>query len=253
MSAAGSRTHLPVAILAGGLATRLRPHTENKPKSLVEIAGKPFVAHQLELLSAHGISHVVLCVGYLGEMIQQTVGDGSAWSMQVQYVFDGPALLGTGGALRRARAPLGPAFFVLYGDSYLECDYGAVERAFQASGKLGLMTVLRNENRWDRSNVQFADGHILAYDKQRQTSEMEYIDYGLSVLSAAALDPYPPDTPLDLATVYQDLVARGELAGYAVTRRFYEIGSPIGLEETRGYLEQRRAVNLQPDPLPETT
>lgn len=230
---------LPVAILAGGLATRLRPLTERIPKALLEVAGKPFAAHQLELLRRHGLTQVVFCVGHLGEQIQTALGDGRRWGMGLQYVFDGPTLLGTGGALRKALPLLGEAFFVLYGDSYLECDYAAVERAFGMSGKLGLMTVLRNASRWDCSNVLFHEGRLLRYDKHHHTSDMQHIDYGLGVLHARTFANYPADMALDLATIYQDLLAGEQLAAFEVTHRFYEIGSPAGLEETRRYLLAR--------------
>jgi NDP-sugar pyrophosphorylase family protein len=230
---------LPVAILAGGLATRLRPITEQIPKSLLEVAGRPFAEHQLELLRDHGLTDIVWCVGYLGEQIREALGDGERWGLRLQYAFDGDRLLGTGGALRRALPLLGEAFLVLYGDSYLECDYSAIERTFANSGRLGLMTVVRNDDAWDRSNVEFANGQIVRYDKRTQTPEMHHIDYGLGALRATAFDAYPIDQPLDLATVYQDLLAADQLDGYEVSGRFYEIGSPSGLEETRKYLEQK--------------
>lgn len=231
--------NLPVAVLAGGLATRLRPLTERIPKALVEVAGKPFVEHQLDLLRRHGVNRVVLCVGYLGEMVEAAVGDGSRWGIDVRYAFDGGTLLGTGGALRKALPLLGEEFLVLYGDSYLDCDYRAVEAAFIASGKLGLMTVFRNANRWDRSNVVFTDGRIVRYDKRAHTPDMAYIDYGLGALQAKAFDPYPTETAVDLATIYQALLARNELAGFEVAQRFYEVGSPAGLEETQCYLRAK--------------
>jgi NDP-sugar pyrophosphorylase family protein len=230
---------LPVAILAGGLATRLYPLTQRIPKALVEVAGQPFAEHQLGQLRQHGVTQVVFCVGYLGEMVQEALGDGSRWGLSLHYVFDGPRLLGTGGALKRALPVLGEAFLVLYGDSYLECDYASVEQAFLASGKLGLMTVMRNANQWDRSNVLFAEGQILRYDKHHPTPDMQYIDYGLGAFRARTFEAYPEDQPLDLATVYQDLVHQGQLAGFVMAQRFFEIGSPEGLEETRRYLEQK--------------
>lgn len=230
---------LPVAILAGGLATRLRPITETIPKILVDVAGRPFGEHQIALLRAHGITRVVLCVGYLGEMVQAALGDGSRWQIELLYSFDGDKLLGTGGALRRALPLLGEAFFVIYGDSYLECPYEAIEKAFYASGKQGLMTVFRNENRWDRSNVIFRTGTIVRYDKKQQTPDMQYIDYGLGVLRTQALESYADDQPFDLSSVYQDLIQQGQLAGFEVPERFYEIGSHEGLEETRQYLSRK--------------
>ncbi len=235
---------LPVVILAGGLATRLHPLTEKIAKSLVEVDGKPFIVHQVELLRRNGVTQLVLCLGYLGEQVQAELGDGSRWGMQVDYIFDGPVLLGTGGALRRALPRLGEAFFVLYGDSYLDCDYAAVASAFRASGKLGLMTVFRNTNLWDRSNVIFENGRIQRYDKKNLVPQMKHIDFGLGVLQASALERYPADRVLDLATVYQDLLAQDQLAGYEVSQRFYEIGSPAGLQETRDYIKGAQDAEL---------
>jgi len=230
---------LPVAVLAGGLATRLRPLSKTIPKSLIEVAGQPFAVHQIELLKAHGLSRIVFCVGYMGERIQFDLGTGRRWGVKLDYVFDGPKLLGTGGALCRALPLLGSAFFVLYGDSYLECDYAKIERAFEDSGKQGLMTVLRNENRWDRSNVKFSNGCILGYEKRKPADDMQHIDFGLGILRATVFEAYPEDLPLDLATIYQDLLKRGELVGFEVLDRFYEIGSLAGLEETRNYLSRK--------------
>jgi NDP-sugar pyrophosphorylase family protein len=221
----------PVAILAGGLATRLRPVTEKIPKALVSVAGQPFLAHQLRLLRMAGIRRVVLCVGYLGEMIEAEFGDGSRFGVELAYSFDGPALLGTGGALKKALPLTGERFLVLYGDSYLPIDYAAPVRAFAASGKLALMTVFKNENRWDSSNVWFEDGEIKSYDKKQRSPEMKHIDYGLGILRAEALAPWTGDRPFDLMEVYQDLIGRRELAGYEVGERFYEGGSPEGLAE----------------------
>ena len=231
---------LAVGILAGGLATRLRPLTDRIPKALVTVAGKPFVQHQIELLQGQGFRRVVLCVGYLGDQVEEALGDGSRWGMELHYAFDGEMLLGTGGALRKALPLLGEKFLVLYGDSYLDCDYRAVEAAFIASGKLGLMTVFRNADRWDRSNVVFTDGRIVRYDKRAPTPDMAYIDYGLGALQAKAFEAYPTETAIDLAEIYQGLLARNELAGFEVTQRFYEVGSPAGLEETQRYLQRGR-------------
>jgi NDP-sugar pyrophosphorylase family protein len=227
---------LSVAILAGGLATRLRPLTESIPKALVEVNGEPFIAHQLRLLARHGTRHVVVCAGFLGEMIQVAIGCGDAFGLQVDYSFDGPWLLGTAGALRQASAMLGRSFFVVYGDSYLRCDYRAVQAAFEATGRLGLMAVYRNAGLFDRSNVEFADGAILAYDKRTPTPRMHHIDYGLGVLGQRALDLVPDERPADLADLYADLLERGQLTAYEVQERFYEIGSAEGLEETRRVL-----------------
>lgn len=222
---------IPVAILAGGLATRLRPITEKIPKSLVPVAGKPFLAHQLELLRSRGIRHAVLCIGYLGEMIRRDFGDGSAYGVKLDYSFDGPKLLGTGGAIKRALPMLGQEFFVLYGDSYLPIEYRPIAEFFRRSGKLGLMTVYRNEGLYDTSNVVFSDGEIKVYDKKNRSPEMRHIDYGLSLFKASVFDSYSAEKPFDLAEVMGKLVREKQLAGYEVRERFYEMGSPAGLNE----------------------
>jgi len=229
---------LPVAILAGGLATRLRPVTEAIPKALVEINGEPFLAHQLRLLHAGGIRQVTLCVGYLGERIEAFAGDGSRFGLEIAYAFDGPELRGTAGAIAQARALLGESFFVLYGDSYLPCDYASVEQAFEKSGKAALMTVYHNRDQWDASNVRFEGGRILAYDKKLRTPEMRHIDYGLGVFHARAFDDIPGHGVYDLADTYGRLLERGELAGLEVPERFYETGSFAGIQELSDYLRR---------------
>jgi NDP-sugar pyrophosphorylase family protein len=231
--------NLPVAILAGGLATRLGPLTTRTPKALVEVAGRPFLAHQLELLRASGVERVVLCLGHLKEQVMAVAGDGLAFGLEVVCSDDGERLLGTGGALRRALPLLGDRFLVLYGDSYLDCDYAAVARHFVESGRLGLMTVFRNAGRWGESNVELRGGRILRYAKGVRDPAMEHVDYGLGALRAEALASYPAGQPLDLTVVYQDLLARGELEGHEVSERFYEVGSPHGLEETRRHILDR--------------
>jgi N-acetyl-alpha-D-muramate 1-phosphate uridylyltransferase len=206
----------------------------------VEIGGKPFLWHQLRLLRRNGINHVVLCVSHLGEMVRDSVGDGREFGLQADYSFDGPVMLGTAGALKKAQSLLGESFFVLYGDSYLPIDWSQVESAFRESGKAGLMTVYRNEGQWDTSNVEFAAGRILAYNKNQRTPQMRHIDYGLGVLRTAALSRIPDGQAWDLASLYQELLDAGELAGYEAPQRFYEIGSFRGIEELRAHLTQGR-------------
>jgi len=235
-----SVAQIPVAILAGGLATRLRPITEKIPKSLVPVAGKPFLHHQLKLLHAQGVRHAVLCIGYLGEMIQRDFGDGSAYGIQLEYSFDGAKLLGTGGAIKRALPKLGSEFFVLYGDSYLPVDYAAVAGTFHRSGKSGLMTVYRNEGKYDTSNVVFKNGEIVVYDKKAKLPEMQHIDYGLSLFKSSVFDAYAADQVFDLAEVMGRLVREKQLAGYEVRERFYEIGSPAGLAELETLLKPQK-------------
>jgi len=228
-----------VAILAGGLATRLQPVTEKIPKSLIDVAGRPFVVRQIELLRKNGLERVVLCVGHLGQEIERLLGDGRQLGVEIEYSFDGPALRGTGGALENALPLLGDSFFVLYGDSYLQVDYQAIAAAFVRSGKLGLMAVFRNRGQWDRSNVVYREGKMVSYDKRNPAPDADYIDYGVGLLKREALISIPRDKPKDLSDVYRDLLTRGELAGFEVFQRFYEIGSTAGLEETRAYFSSR--------------
>ena len=230
---------LPVAILAGGLANRLRPVTETIPKALLEVAGRPFLFHQLEWLRKEGARSVVLCVGYLGEQIQAVVGEGQQFGLAVEYSYDGDRLLGTGGALRKALNKLGKFFFVMYGDSYLTCSLQDVERAYFAAGEPGLMTVFRNDGRWDTSNVLFQDGQILRHDKKSPSPKMRHIDYGLNVLSASVFAAWEHRDAFDLRDVLTGLSERGELAGYEVKERFYEIGSQQGLRDAQDFLSRR--------------
>jgi NDP-sugar pyrophosphorylase family protein len=229
-----------VAILSGGLATRLRPVTEKIPKALIEIYGEPFLAHQLRLLHARGIRKAVLCVGHLGEMIREYAGDGSHFGVELLYSFDGPVLRGTGGAIHQALPLLGDSFFVLYGDSYLPCDYARVQEVFESSGKAGLMTVYQNSDQWDASNVEFVDGRILAYDKRVRTPRMRHIDYGLGVFSRRVFEALTPGAVCDLAEIYQGLLAQNQLAGCEIQERFYEIGSVQGIDDLTRMLRSSR-------------
>ncbi len=233
----------PVAILAGGLATRLRPITQTIPKSLVEVAGKPFIVRQLEYLRGQGVQRVVLCIGHLGEMIQDIVGTGDQLGLQVRYSCDGATLLGTGGALKKALPLLGEHFFVLYGDSYLPVDFSAVQRAYAQSEQQALMTVLANFDRWDKSNVLFEGGRLVAYNKRAPGPDMAYIDYGLGVVASKVFAQYPAGEPFDLADVYQALSTRGELTGFEVHERFYEIGSHRGLKEAEAFFYERSGMS----------
>lgn len=230
---------LPVAILAGGLATRLRPLTDHVPKSLLRVAGRPFIFHQLDLLHNQGVERVVLCVAHLGEQIRAAVATGVSPGLAISYSFDGGELLGTGGALKRALPLLGDEFFVLNGDSYLPCSLAAVQSAYQGARRPALMTVLRNDNRWDRSNVVFRNGELLAYDKHSPRADMSHIDFGLSVVSRGVFAKYGHSTVIDLADIFRDLSVSGQLAALEVSGRFFEIGSPQGLMETEEFLSRR--------------
>jgi len=229
-----------MALLAGGLATRMRPLTDAVPKSLLSIDGEPFLGHQLRLLAGQGVRDIVLCCGHLGEQIEDFAGDGSRFGCRVRYSYDGDSLLGTGGALRRALPLLGENFFVMYGDSYLLADPARAWKAFLASGEPALMAVIRNDGKWDKSNVEMQDGRILRYEKRDSAQGMRYIDYGLSLMRASVLKAWPEGRAFDLAAVLGDLAAAGKLAAHEVHVRFYEIGSLAGLRATEQMLRALR-------------
>jgi NDP-sugar pyrophosphorylase family protein len=229
-----------LALLAGGLATRMRPLTTSIPKSLLTVAGKPFIAHQLRLLVREGVRDVVICCGHLGEQIRNFVGDGGRFGCRVRYSFDGPGLLGTGGAIRKALPLLGPQFWVMYGDSYLTIPFAPVLEAFRRSDRPALMTVFANRNRWDVSNVEFCGGEVFRYDKRTREPGMQHIDYGLGLYSAEVFEPWPNDEAFDLSQLQRRLVEQRAMAGFEVAERFYEIGSISGLKETNAFLAARQ-------------
>ncbi len=228
----------PVLILAGGKATRLGEVTKTIPKALVPLAGRPFIDHQLEELHEQGIREVVMCVGHFADQLREYVGDGARFGLRVRYSDDGETLRGTGGAVRRALPLVGDGCFVLYGDSILDVSYASAFTRLPHNA-LGLMTVFHNENSFDTSNVVFHNGRLLRYSKQDATPDMTHIDYGLSLLRRAAIERIPAGQPCDLAELYSALVASGEMVGFEVTNRFYEIGSPAGLREAEEFVMRR--------------
>ena len=223
-----------VCILAGGLGTRLGSHVHDTPKPLLEVAGEPFLFHQLRLLASHGAKRAVICVGYLGEQIVDCVGESRS-GISIAYSHDGPTPIGTLGAIRKAASLLGDRFLVLYGDTYLRIDYRAADHAWRMSDLPALMTVLRNGGQWDVSNVEFDGGRVVRYNKRQPTHAMHWIDYGLGGLTQAALDVVGTEVS-DLSDLYHELSIRGALCGFAATKRFYEIGTPDALVEAGQFL-----------------
>jgi len=224
---------MQMVVLAGGLGTRLWPLTDQMPKSLIPVNGRPFLEHQLELFKRNGIRDIVLCVGYLGGEIKRYFGDGSRFGADIRYSEEGEELLGTAGAIRNAEALLANEFFLTYGDSYLLLDYGAVTDRFRQRDRLGLMVVYRNCNHLDRSNVIVEGDLVKVYDKEGHTPEMDYINYGVSLLRKEALTLIPPGRPFTQEELYQLLIEQEQLLAFETNQRFYEIGSPRGLDEFR--------------------
>lgn len=224
---------MQIVVLAGGLGTRLRPLTDHMPKSLIPVNGRPFLEYQLDLFKRNGIRDIVLCVGHLGEQIREYFGDGSRFGVDIRYSEERERLLGTAGAIRKAERFLAEEFFLTYGDSYLLLDYQAVMDYFRRHDKLGLMVVYRNCDRLARSNVVVEGALVKVYDKERRRPGMEYINYGLSLLRREAVGLIPPGGPFSQEELYQILIDQRQLLALETHQRFYEIGSPHGLEEFR--------------------
>ena len=233
---------IQVVILAGGLGTRVSHLWPGKPKALIPIAGQPFIDHQLRLLSANGLHRIMLCIGFGAEEVEEYVGDGTRWGMEVTYSReDCKELAGTGGALVRALPLLNGYFMVVYGDAYLPIDYKAVIRAFLSQPLPAMMCVFRNRNRWDRSNAEVRDGKVVRYSKDEVGNQFEFIDYGINFFRRNVIERYRSHPqPFELAVIQSDLARQGELAAHEVSSRFYEIGSPEGLKELERYLSETR-------------
>ncbi|CAN5171945.1 D-glycero-D-manno-heptose 1-phosphate guanosyltransferase [soil metagenome] len=226
-------------ILAGGIATRLGAVSEQTPKAMMPIDGKPFIDYQLRLLAEQHVSEIVLSVAHLGKQIEDFVGDGHSYGISIKYIYDGPKRLGTGGAIKAALQAVPNCFGILYGDTYLDIEYTPIYESFLKSGKKGLMTVLQNENSWDKSNVLFENDEIKIYDKHNPTAKMRHIDYGLSIMCKSCFDEYEDKEAFDLSDVFERCIERGDMAGFEVNKRFYEIGTPASLAETEQYLKNR--------------
>jgi NDP-sugar pyrophosphorylase family protein len=230
-----------IVILAGGLGTRLRPLTDQMPKAMIPILGKPFIDYQLQLLARNGIDEVILSTGYLGHQIEDYVKDGRQWKLKVSYVNEGANLRGTGGALRLIvdQGLLHERFLVTYGDSFLPISYMDVWRDFITRSEPALMTVLRNAEKWDASNACFDGRFVTLYDKkiQPKPAHMQFIDYGLSAFQRSIIQSaIPKDEKVDLSLLFSQLSIQGQLVGYEIKDRFYEIGSMKGIEDLEGYL-----------------
>ena len=173
----------------------------------------------------------------MGEQIVDAVGDGSRFGVRVEYVFDGPKLLGTGGAIAAAADVLGSNFLMVYGDSYLECDYQDITQKHMSSGKKALMAVYENAGAWDTSNIELLNGEVVAHSKENPTSRMRHIDYGVGAFSKTVFDTVSTTQPTDLSEIYARLAQEGQLTAYQASSRFYEIGSELGISDLERHLK----------------
>lgn len=233
---ATGRGKVQIAILAGGLATRLGDLTRNQPKSLVKVLGKPFLGYQLELLAKRGIRDIVVCIGHLGEQIESQFGNGKKYGVTIKYSLENKPL-GTAGALKRAEPLLDDPFFTIYGDSYLFLDFRAVMLYFKSQDKLALMTVYENHDRYDRSNTVIEGNLVRRYSKKERTEDMVYIDYGANIFRKEVLKMIPENQFYSLEDLFVRLIEMRELLAFEVKQRFHEIGSPQGLKEFEKYIE----------------
>lgn len=228
---------MQIVILAGGLGTRLLPLTRNIPKAMVAIDKKPFLEYQIELLKKNNIKDIVICAGYLNNKIRAYFSNGSKWGVSIRYSIERDKLLGTAGALKKAQKLLDDDFMVMYGDSYLPIDFIKVAKAYHNSQKPVLMTVYRNKNTFDKSNVTVEGSLVARYDKHSGI-KMEYIDYGLSILNKKIISELPSNTRISLESIFISLVTSGRIAAYRAAKPFYEIGSPSGIERFRKYVRR---------------
>jgi NDP-sugar pyrophosphorylase family protein len=225
-------------ILAGGMGTRIRALlAEGLPKSLVPVDGEPFVDRQMRLIARKGFRKVVFCVGYAAEPLIERLGNGSDFGLQIDYSSDGDGLLGTAGAIKKAlRSTKDEDVAVMYGDSYLDVEYMPIYETFKQSNKNALITVYRNDGKLIKSNMLLRNGSILAYDKSAAApKDMAHVDFGLSFYKRAVFESVT-DVPMDLSVITQKLIAENQLAGYEVTTRFYEVGTPEGVRDLESYL-----------------
>jgi NDP-sugar pyrophosphorylase family protein len=229
---------IQVVILAGGMATRLGELTKNRPKSLVAIQGKPFLAYQLELLKDHEISDIVLCIGHLGGQIRKAFDGGSNYGVHLTYSLEDEPL-GTAGALKNAAPYLNDTFLVIYGDSYLLLDFVKIYAYFLTQQKLSLDTVFRNNDAFDASNIVIRDNMVEGYSKSEKTPDMVYIDCGAVIFHKEVLQLIPEDHFYSLEELFLRLIEKEQLLAFEVKERFYEIGSPQGLKDFEAFIQRR--------------
>ena len=229
---------MQVVIVAGGLGTRLGNLTKDRPKSLIPVNGKPFLQHQVESLKQNGIQDIVLCIGHLGNQIQETLGDGSKYGVKVRYSIE-DRLLGTAGAIKKAENLLDDTFFTMYGDSYLFLDFAKIMNFFTSFNKSALMTVYKNFNLYDTSNTAIKDNLVRRYNKVDITEDMVYIDYGVNLFRKSVLDIIPEGVHYPLEKVFNQLIDKNQLLAFEVKKRFYEIGSFEGLMEFEKFIREQ--------------
>jgi mannose-1-phosphate guanylyltransferase len=228
---------MQVVILAGGLGTRMLPLTESTPKPMLPVAGRPFLQHQLELVSHHGLRRVLLLVGHLGEQIRDHFGDGQRFGCEIQYSFERTPL-GTGGALKLAESQLENEFIVLNGDTYLDLSYAQLSHRFLAEGREALIaaycgragepqvpadTVARN------LGVD-SSGNVWAYRKKEPVG-LTHVDAGVIALRKSVLTRIPVGASCSLEErIYPQLIREGQMRAWITQEPFIDMGTSEGLQ-----------------------
>ena len=225
-----------ILIICGGLGTRLYPITKNLPKSLIEINNRPFIYWQLKYIEQQGFKDIHLCLGNMGEMVEEAVKKFKLINLNITFSYDGDKLLGTGGAIVNALSNVTDDLFIQYGDSYLPVNYKKIQNSYLSNDKKILMSIIKNNNKWDKSNVIYKDSKLLEYNKKNYSDNMEYIDYGLSIVSKTIFESYNQKETIDLADIFQKASINSQIIGYEVSEKFYEIGSKEGIKDFKEYL-----------------
>ncbi len=226
---------MQIAILCGGLATRLAPLSTHTPKSMIKIHGKPFLEYQINTLKKNKITNIVLCVGHLADQIIDYFGNGKKFNVHITYSHDGKTPLGPAGALKKAADKLENIFFTLYGDSYVFLNFQKIYNHFSTTKNLAMMTVFQNHDKYDTSNIVVKNNKVIKYNKNK-TPDMTYIDYGVSIFRKQTLHLIPHNTFFTTKDLYTKLVEKNELQAYPVTKRFYHIGTPEALQDFNRFI-----------------
>ncbi len=227
---------MQAAIIAGGRGTRLAPLTNDMPKPMIPVNGKPFLEYELSLLKSNGITDFVICLGYLGNLIQEYFGNGDKFGIRIDYCYDGDKPMDVIGALKRAEPLLHDRFFMTYADCYLRADYAIAMQELEKSKKMAMMLVFKNHNKYGTSDVEVFEGRVINYNKKVQTSNMIYINYGVTVLRRDSLKIVPADTAYGEEEFFGKLIRDGQLIAHVVGERFYEIGTIQSLSEFKDFV-----------------
>ena len=234
------RDDMQVVVFMGGLGTRLGVAYRDAPKSMVDVHGKPFFHYPLQVLKRQGFRRFVFCVGFKADPIQKYFEDGKKYQIQIRYVHDGEQPVGTGGALKRALPLLDENVMAIYGDSYIDFEYTKLidqyDHLKRSDDIAAVMSVMKNKGRWGKSNASLKANGRLRYDKGHPSADMEYIDFGATVLNKQAVANRLQDGYCDLADTYKELGDQDRLGGFEVKERFYDIGTPESLQEFRNFI-----------------